>query len=196
MTPLVFLDTETTGLRPDIHTPWEVAWATAVHDGGELRVSQRRTFMVELGPRDVKRADLEALKIGRFTERYGLSHLSRFTIVNHLQEDLSNLSRSCGGKIPHLVGAVPSFDHAMLCSNWLGWPGYGEGLWHYHIIDVEILAAGKLGVIPPYSSSELTAALGVVVDEATKHTALGDVEWAMALYAAVYDLEVTDGIKS
>ena len=116
MTPLVFLDTETTGLRPDIHTPWEVAWVTAVH--------------------------------------------------------------------------------AMLCSNWLGWPGYGEGLWHYHIIDVEILAAGKLGAIPPYSSSELTAALGVVVDEATKHTALGDVEWAMALYAAAYNLEVTDGIKS
>jgi hypothetical protein len=84
----------------------------------------------------------------------------------------------------------------MLCSNWLGWPGYGEGLWHYHIIDVEILAAGKLGAIPPYSSSELTAALGVVVDEATKHTALGDVEWAMALYAAAYNLEVTDGIKS
>jgi hypothetical protein len=35
-----------------------------------------------------------------------------------------------------------------------------------------------------------------VVDEATKHTALGDVEWAMALYAAAYNLEVTDGIKS
>ena len=165
MTPLVFLDTETTGLRPDIHTPWEVAWVTAVHDGGALRVSQRRTFMVELSPTRLGDADLEALKIGRFTERYGLSRLSQFSIINHLQEDLSNLSRSCGGQIPHLVGAVPSFDHAMLCSNWLGWPGYGEGLWHYHIIDVEILAAGKLGAIPPYSSSELTAALGVVVDD-------------------------------
>jgi hypothetical protein len=101
MTPLVFLDTETTGLRPDIHTPWEVAWVTAVHDGGALRVSQRRTFMVELSPTRLGDADLEALKIGRFTERYGLSHLSQFSIINHLQEDLSNLSRSCGGQIPH-----------------------------------------------------------------------------------------------
>lgn len=58
------------------------------------------------------------------------------------------------------------------------------------LLDVEVLAAGKLGIPPPYNSSDLTSMLGVTVSEDTKHTAAGDVHWALALYAAVYDLEV------
>lgn len=67
----------------------------------------------------------------------------------------------------------------------------GEGLWHYHLIDVEVLAAGKLGVAPPYKSDELAAQFGIVANEDAKHTAAGDVDWTMRLYAAIYGLEIT-----
>jgi hypothetical protein len=191
MTPLIFLDTETTGLRPDIHTPWEIAWVTALHDGGSLEVIHRRTMMVDISATRLDEADNVALDIGRFAERWtDADKIPQDLILRQMRADLGVL-RQKTGQIAHLVAAVPSFDHAMICNNWTGWPGFGEGLWHYHLIDVEILAAGRLGVEPPYSSSDLTAAMNVTVDEASKHTAMGDVEWAMALYAAVYDLEVT-----
>ena len=57
--------------------------------------------------------------------------------------------------------------------------------WHYHLVDVEALAAGKLGIAPPWKSDELSAALGVTITEDDRHTALGDAKWAMRIYDAV-----------
>lgn len=194
-TPLIFADCETTGLCPDIHVPWEIAWTTAVHRDGVLELNASRVFYVELTERQLRLASPAALDIGRFHQRYGVGQGQRpigyLDVVMILQADTFNVSRQVEGEpLPHLVGAVPSFDHNMLCHQWLGWPDFGEGLWHYHLIDVETLAAGKLNLPPPYSSSELTAALGIQVDESTKHTAAGDCNWAIQMYAAVYDLEV------
>lgn len=191
MIPLIFLDTETTGLCPDIHTPWEVSWTVAHHDTQRRLLIRKRGFTttVRLSEVALRRADPEALRIGRFDDRHeGAADAA--DVIAELTADVARACEGTGHAVPHLVGAVPSFDHAMLCANWLGWPAFGEGLWHYHLVDVEVLAAGKLGVAPPYSSSELTAAMGVTVDEKTKHTAAGDVAWAIQLYAAVYNLEV------
>lgn len=190
-TPLIFLDCETTGLCPDIHAPWEIAWQTAVHDGKRLELVAGYQSRIDLAADVLLCADETALQIGRFAERY-ISPQPSAHMLTWLQADIARVMRRAETtQVPHLVGAVPSFDHNMLCMNHLGWPGFGEGLWHYHLIDVETLAAGKLGIAPPYSSSDLTAALGVTVDEETKHTAMGDVNWAVQLYAAVYELEVT-----
>ena len=58
----------------------------------------------------------------------------------------------------------------------------------------EALAVGYLAgsdenlrpnVRPPWKSDQLTEALGIVVDDMDKHTALGDARWAKALYEAV-----------
>jgi hypothetical protein len=103
----------------------------------------------------------------------------------------------------HVVGAVPSFDTHVLDGLLRG-----HGLipaWHYHLIDVEVLAVGYLagrGVkigstvvdkhgntrlrTPPYSSDELTEALGVEsAAEHERHTAMGDVRWVMRMYDAI-----------
>lgn len=189
--PLAFLDTETTGLRPDIHTIWEIAWTTADHtEDGRLIRRKSRSMTVKLTGDELAAADPAALRIGRFAERWSArTAVSRWDAMMFLQQDLANIR--LGGKNPHLVGAVPSFDHAMLCSNWFGWPGYGEGLYHYHLVDVEALAVGAIGTFPlPWDSKALTEKFGVEVDESVKHTAAGDVDWALRLYAAVHQLEV------
>lgn len=190
-TNLVFLDTETTGLQPDRHSVWEIAWRTAIHDvaRGLLLLQRSDSRFLTFTDQMTRNADPEALKIGRFEERYSItSAIPESAAVGLLTADIARLVGD--GKPPHLVGAVPSFDHNMLCMGYVGWPGFGEGLWHYHLLDVEVLAAGKLGVPPPYSSDQLTARYNIKVDESAKHTALGDVDWCIMLYAAVYNLEV------
>lgn len=57
--------------------------------------------------------------------------------------------------------------------------------WHYHLVDVETLAAGALGVEPPWNFDEMLARYGLVYDEAERHTALGDARMARDLYDAV-----------
>ena len=91
----------------------------------------------------------------------------------------------------HLVGAVPNFDAevlaALLRDNGL------TPTWHYHLIDVEALAVGWVcawdrgdggpGIRPPWRSDDLSSALGVPLPAPDKrHTALGDAEWALAMY--------------
>jgi hypothetical protein len=77
-------------------------------------------------------------------------------------------------------------------------------MWHYHLIDVEALAAGwiaaqsgpvpiliagaNVGLVsgrPPWRSEELSRAVGVDPDDFDRHTALGDARWAKAIYEAV-----------
>jgi hypothetical protein len=86
-------------------------------------------------------------------------------------------------------------------------------MWHYHVIDVEALAAGYLAAIRqdaaelgyhdrpdtpqyehegnleiarlPWKSDSLSRAVGVEPDDFDRHTALGDARWAKAIYEAV-----------
>lgn len=67
VTPLIFLDTETTGLRPDIHAPWEVAWITAHEDNDQIVVLERHTWFVDLDGENVE-VDPFALKVGRYDD--------------------------------------------------------------------------------------------------------------------------------
>lgn len=215
--PLVFLDTETTGLRPDVHVPWEVGWITAVHyvaaagtgEGGVIEVHERRAYQVRLAAHERLRADPNALRVGHFAERYLVERSADEPndVMRQLTADVMHartMARSAqgpmedlrdGGDEPlpacYLVGAVPSFDHNML-TRWLGWPDFGEGLWHYHLIDVETLAAGMTRMPPPINTRILNLMLGIAEDDDAKHTALGDSVWAMNVYAEVYHAKITD----
>lgn len=189
--PLIFLDTETTGLQPDIHTPWEIGWVTAVHDPVDdlLLIVDRYQATVPLSYQEGMRADDKALEIGGHSRRGHVNLREREGVVYDLKSALQKVSAFAYTEdVPHFVGAVPGFDHAMLCMNWLGWPGFGKGLWHYHLIDVENLAAGVLRLPPPWSADDLTERMGLTPRGDEKHTAYGDAVWAMDMYAAVYRL--------
>ena len=82
-----------------------------------------------------------------------------------------------------IVGAVPDFDARHL-TRWLRANGQAA-TWHYHLVDVETLAAGALRKPPPWNFDELLATYGLTYDEDARHTALGDARMVRDLYDAV-----------
>jgi hypothetical protein len=191
--PVCFVDTETTGLHPDKHQIWEVALITP---NGDEHVWQ---FPVE----DEMAADPFALDIGRYWERRwstdnDVSPINAIWDAHNSKSRRKNFPDEGRAVAPgsawcqwfrdltaglHICGAVPSFDEERL-RRLLNAHGVLHR-WHYHLIDVEALVAGTLGLPPPWNSRELGEAVGVVQSDEAKHTALGDARWAKAIYEAV-----------
>lgn len=211
---VVFLDTETTGLDPERHQVWELA---LIRDGKE--------YVWQL-PVDLTRADPTGLRIGQFYERRSAiaptgsvaklhrvqwpSKEPKWDMVGlPVSDTAETVARLLDGR--HMVGAVPSFDAAFL-TRWLNAHGQAA-TWHYHLIDVEALAAGFLvgeftacqevgnpdadgpsvedvkRAWAPWNSNELSRAVDVDPDDFDRHTALGDARWAKAIYERVYGRE-------
>lgn len=160
---VAFCDTETTGLDPDLHQIWEVG---LIVDEGE------HSWQL---PVDLGRADAVGLRIGRFHERYDSA------LVSGIAEFAAQFAELTRGR--HLVGAVISFDEERLRKLLRANGACPE--WHYHLVDCEALAAGRLGMAPPWDSEELSRKVGVEPDRFDRHTALGDARWAKAIYEAV-----------
>jgi len=191
-----WVDCETTGLDPDRHEVWEVG--LILPDGSE--------HLWQL-PVDLSRADPMALNIGQYHERRLPDGHKDFLHPERFAQKFARLTRGL-----HMAGAVVSFDAERL---WKLLRANGEcPMWHYHLIDVEALAAGRVsglcegqsndgmsrGTIavdrpdgsvvhldgrPPWKSDDLSRAVGVEPDDFDRHTALGDARWAKAIYEAV-----------
>lgn len=206
--PVLYVDIETTGLDPDRHEIWEVGLIDA--DGLE-----HSWFL----PVDrLADADPVALEIGRYHQRHpkGLLYeppvgttvsLLVETRVHTRAEFAKEFARLTWGRQNHLCGASVSFDEERL-RRLLHSEGQTHG-WHYHLVDVEALAAGYLAgswaacqsvgnseadgptetesrlAQPPWDSNQLSLAVGVDPDDYDRHTALGDCRWAKAIYQAV-----------
>jgi DNA polymerase III epsilon subunit-like protein len=199
MTRICFIDTETTSLRPD-RRAWEIG--IIVRDPGRDDVEYR--WLIGTGDLDLGNADPFALKVGRFYERHPQMNgeADGWGKTENEGDALRHVEAVTRGA--HLVGAVVSFDAEVL-----GTRMRSLGIcpsWHYHLIDVEPLAVGRLtfeagyyetkgekatakalsdAAAPPWKSDELSKALGIVPDESARHTALGDARWARAIYDAV-----------
>ena len=190
--PLVFLGTETTGVHPGRQV-WEVGMIRRDEDG------EREThFFVRV---DLSEADPFGLNVGRFYGQFLAGLSANQTAARSRRLAAQAVARWTHGA--HIVGAVPNFDTEVL-----GVLLRSYGLipsWHYHLVDVENLAVGYLWgqngwrregdetkaalcdvATPPWSSDELTVALGLdPVPGDERHTALGDARWAMRIYDAV-----------
>ena len=99
-TPIISLDLETTGLEPSIHGPWEIAWATALHDveDGTVTVLARQRWFVSLN--GTEQLDPVALRIGGFDRYTGLEaagyRLPWWAIQGLLFADLDTLRAVAG----------------------------------------------------------------------------------------------------
>jgi len=178
---IVFVDAETTSLRPDRR-----AWEVAIIERDTLTGKDtEHTWFVMPEQCDLGNADLNSLRIGHFYERHptvngtdrGWSDqvVAEYTVA----VEVERLTR---GAI--WVGAVPDFDTHVL----------GEMLrrndllpaWHYHLVDVETLAAGAMKLAPPWDFKVVLDAYGLAyADEKDRHTALGDARMVRDLYDAV-----------
>jgi len=189
---LVFVDLESTGLDPDRHEIYEIGLIDG--NGAELHLW--------ISDAPLQTADSTALRIGRYYERWPeRRQLEQFTRPSPVIADRFNpwlvefpspsvidgktaawiVAAATAGA--HLIGAVPSFDAAFL--DRLLRRHNLVPAWHYHLVCVEALAAGKLGIPPPWNSGELSRKVGVEPKDFDRHTALGDARWARAIYDAV-----------
>jgi hypothetical protein len=187
MSALVFMDTETTGLAltDDI---WEFAGIRREEDGSQTNLhlfithDEAKCASLPLSFRDDHMARWDA--ISAVTQAYAATAIGMFMADR-----------------AHVVGAVPNFDTeriSLLLSRFGIVPQ-----WHYHLIDVENLAVGYLNgrcrevaatsgfvptnlsdgaLTPPWDSDELSRLCGVEPPTHTRHTAMGDAVWAMAIY--------------
>jgi hypothetical protein len=174
---IVFLDTETTSLRHDRRV-WEIG-AIVRRDG---HPDHEQAWLIDSADLDLGNADLASLRIGRFYERHpfgtGRSMATRIYREIDALLTIENYTRHAT-----IVGAVPWFDTDVLDQRMRA-----HGLrssWHYHLVDVENLAAGALGVAPPWDFDQLLLAYGLKYDETERHTALGDARIVRDLYDAV-----------
>lgn len=174
--PLVFLDTETTGLslEDDI---WEIAAIRREPDGTErelhLFVEHDTDKCVQLPQsfRDDHRRRWVANEDAAVTPGEAAREIRMFT-------------EGC-----HVVGAVPNFDTerlaAMLREEFL------RPAWHYHLIDVENLAIGWLtakgGELElPWKSDALAELCGIPpIPTSERHTAMGDARWVRDWFDAI-----------
>jgi len=184
MSALVFMDTETTGLSLDDDI-WEFAAIRREEDGTETEL---HIFI------EHDRDKCRQLPMSFLQDHYDRFRDHRAYTPRQAASEIASLFRN--GK-PHVVGAVPDFDTTRIAKLLRGF-GLSAG-WHYHLIDVENLAVGYLaGRAPkrdgevgfpvpklPWDSDHLSLAVGVDPGLFERHTAMGDVKWAMAIYDAV-----------
>jgi hypothetical protein len=201
MTAICFIDTETTSLRHD-RRAWEIGIIARASDGTETE----HHWFIDINDLDLGNADVMSLKIGRFYDRHPQARLDKDFAGPEVDDELDVLYEvETVTRGAHLVGAVVSFDADVLSQRMRA-----NGIcpsWHYHVVDVEALAAGWLHrhaavlenreatieeatalrrlASPPWKSDDLSAALGITVSEEDRHTALGDAKFARAIYDAV-----------
>lgn len=175
---ICFIDTETTSLRHD-RRAWEIAVITRDETGKDTEHS----WFVDADDIDLGNADLKSLKIGKFFERHPQARIDgtedrEFDNESSVLIEVEPLLRGAT-----IVGAVPNFDTEVL-ANRMREHGICPS-WHYHLIDVETLAAGALKLPPPWDFDKVLDAYGLTYDEADRHTALGDARMVRDLYDAV-----------
>jgi DNA polymerase III epsilon subunit-like protein len=195
---LCFIDTETTSLRHD-RRAWEIG--LIVREPG--KDDAEYSWFVAGNDLDLGNADLASLNIGRFHERHPMFRGDGYADCwdeRAVMEAVEGLTRGA-----HLIGAVVNFDADVLSARMRA-----HGIcpsWHYHLCCVENLAAGWLHrhaaalenraetieeatqlrdtARPPWHSEDLSRAVNVEPGKFDRHTALGDAQWARAIYDAV-----------
>jgi hypothetical protein len=200
---LVFIDTETTSLRPD-RRAWDIALIRRNPDGTETE----HQWYVGAHDLDLGNADPFALRIGHFYERHPQYRLDKEFDWHVLSDEDDTLGEiEALTRDAHLVGCVPNFD-----ADVLGTRMRAHGIlpaWHYHLIDVEALVVGwvahkaqhiredqptvDLGPWPrlPWRSDDLSRAIGIELPpDEDRHTALGNARWARDMYDAVMGVQV------
>lgn len=171
--PVVFLDTETTGLDPDTEHIFEVAM---IVDEMEF------VWHLEPQPEVVKRMHPKALEVNRYHERTSDPTWHWNGRIDALEEIRDLIGRR------HIVGAVPDFDTRFLAAEYKR-AQMSRPSWHYHLVDVEAMAIGFLAAQGktlelPWDSNDLSVAVGVEPG-AHVHEALHDARWAKAIYERI-----------
>jgi len=167
----LFLDTETTGLEAGIDEITEIAWIARLNDGREFTAQ----YFVEHSrlPNEWVLKNTDYMNRIALAEKYPLREVLRF---------LSGVVELNDAPM-HMVGACPAFDDRFLRAAFAAHKR--EVPYHYHVIDIEAMAFGALGLptMPPLK--ELRSKLGIPGENEAAHTALADAREAMLIFDAI-----------
>lgn len=166
MTTLCFIDTETTGLDPRIHQPYEVCvWREDWPEPATYYPGHT-----------LEHADAVALRVGGYFDRgFRPTPDNSLGTPGHLAKHLHGVT---------LVGSNPAFDAAML-TRLIGAP-----VWHHRMIDVAQGAMWVMGLDRPEGLAAVASRLrehGYEIPE-PDHTAEGDVRTTRAVYDALREI--------
>lgn len=184
-----FLDLETTDLDPRKGQIWEVGVIRRRHGVDTEFLWQ---FAV-----DLDRANHRSLEVGQFHDRFVVPEgweaarldpatgqvVQRLTLGEALFDFQRLWEWEDDRPVTHMVGAVPSFDDGYL--KVLFAEQQKRVCWHYHLVCAENLAAGCLGLEPPWDSDDLSRAMGVDPGRYLRHSAIGDCRLVRDIYDAV-----------
>lgn len=189
MPDVVIMDTETTGLAHEDHI-WEFAAIRLAENG----TTSRYHFFVQ---HDLAKAE-------QLPDSFRADHDARYnaSIALTPSQFVQILQPVFAGR-PHIIGAVPNFDTERL-ARLLRHYGIDRELWHYHLRDIENIATGylygraslgdeaaRVALDNADDSDALSRAVGVEPPgDGVRHTAMGDVEWAYAVWQAVTGAKV------
>ncbi len=199
MTKLCFIDTETTSLDDRTGEVWEVALIVRTDF---IEGYEDVEYLWQLPIDNLELADPMSLKINNFHDRrwnslplddFGEYNTGESSLIirgegDHLVPSLEirdwakifvELTRGA-----HFIANVPSFDDLRLRN--LLRKHKQTPMWHYHLVCVENLIAGRLGIQPPWASKDLSEAVGVPVPE-DQHGAMPDTRWTRDMYDAVFN---------
>ena len=163
---LIYLDTETTGLDPDRHEIWELAYAV---DDGPIQSG----IMFH----SLRHADPKALAMNGYWER------SKGVSPDEWADLEISVRFAMEGAT--LVGANPAFDAAFLRARW------GVTPWRYRTLDIESYAMPLFGWNEPRGLKDIAAHLRDVNGEdipKPDHSAAGDVATLRACHRALRQL--------
>lgn len=163
----IFLDTETTSLDRRKRQIWDLAYI--IRDAENNIDDEEKQFFFNVSLKD---ADPMSLKIGRFYERHPEPYFMYGSFTSEEAGYLREVAKDFQGAT--LVGAVPSFDEETL-ARMMHKRLFLQPTWRYHLIDIETLIAGRMGMLPPWNYEEVIQRTGLPpIKDEDRHTAMGD----------------------
>jgi hypothetical protein len=186
--PLVFLDTETTGVHRG-RRPWEIVIIRRTAHG-----QSRLLLCVDIDDLDLSYADPIGLKISGFHKRHPQARLQPryFPRVYRASQAATIVQQWTAGAT--IVGVVPRFDTECLADMLAR--QHLEPAWQPNLVDVIALAKAAVtasGLQPETDFTTLSRQCGVKPPTPTqRHTALADARWAMRWYDKLKSLGAAD----
>lgn len=173
----LFLDTETTGIE-ERDQIWNLAYVLENEDGSR---SIERDLLIEHS----SAPSHWVLENTKYYERLSIDAYRHqmFAVTMFLANDCAKLLEpgdTLRSNDVYMIGAVPAFDDRMIRKNPYFLVSPEQIPYNYHVIDVEAVIMGKLGLAVPPKMKEMEALTGIANTNA--HEALADARHARDLF--------------